>query len=214
MRVIDLGLSRYVEALEVQRRVHEEVAQDPSREAIIVTEHYPVYTIGKSGSVKNIVNLEAAMREGIEIVEIDRGGDIFYHGPGQLVVYPIIALKQHGLDVWGYVRLLEEAMIKTIGEFGIRAGRLEGYPGVWVGRKKIGAIGLRVRSGVAMHGLALNVNTNLRHFDYIVACGLHGMGVTSMERELGYRLDMEEVKRILLRYIASLLGVKLVEAED
>ncbi len=213
MRIIDLGLSRYLEALKVQRRVHREVVEDPSREAIIVTEHYPVYTIGKSGSMSNITNLEAARREGIEIVNIDRGGDVFYHGPGQLVVYPIISLEKHKLDVWSYVRLLEEAMIRTVGEFSIRASRLKGYPGVWVGRKKIGAIGLKIDSGVTLHGLALNVNTNLRHFDYIVACGLHGMGVTSMEAELGHRVDMGRVRSVLLDKLLELLGVEAVEAE-
>lgn len=213
IEVLDLGLSRYLQVWELQKKLVEKLISGKGNEVLILVEHYPVYTLGKSAKFENILNKEEAIREGIEIIEVDRGGDVFYHGPGQLVAYPILKLSNYGLNIRGYVRLLEEVMIRTLAGYGIKASRMKGYPGVWVGNSKIGAIGLRIVEGVSMHGIALNVNPNMRHFSYIVSCGLKGMGVTSMENILGYKVPIDNVKRIFIKNFADVFGVRLSKRE-
>lgn len=209
MRVIDLGFTKYNEALKIQLKHVREVKSDPKKEVLLLTEHYPVYTIGKSGSLSNIIDIGRARSEGIEIVVSDRGGDVFYHGPGQLVAYPILSMSYHNLSIGKYVRMLEQAMINTLREFGVIAHRRVGYPGVWIGKKKIGAVGLRIVGGVTMHGIALNVNPNMRHFSYIVVCGIRDATATSMKEVTGKNFDMSLVKKTFVLSFAELLGVKL-----
>jgi lipoate-protein ligase B len=152
-------------------------------------------------------------RHGIPIVQVERGGNITYHAPGQLVLYPIVHLERAGIKVVDMVDRLEEAMIRTCAEWGIQAGRNPLNRGVWVGMKKIGAIGIAVRRGVSFHGMALNVNIDLTPFCWIQPCGLEGVGVTSMRTEGGQDLGMAEVRRLLAQHMQTVFGVRLVPAD-
>lgn len=178
---------------------------------IIMCEHPHVYTLGRSGKENNMLLTEAQLEKiGATLYHIDRGGDITYHGPGQLVCYPILNLEEFGLGLKEYVHVLEEAVIRVCESYGISAGRLEKATGVWLEgntprARKICAIGVRSSHFVTMHGLALNVNTDLRYFSYIHPCGFIDKGVTSLRQELGYDLPMSEVKQRLEAEIKALL---------
>lgn len=177
---------------------------------LLFVEHPPVFTLGKSGDEKNLLrSTEELAREGFSYYKINRGGDITYHGPGQLVGYPILDLDQFFTDIHRYLRTLEEAIILMLADYGIVAGRIEGLTGVWVGEnsdnpRKIAALGVKCSRWVTMHGFALNVNSNLSHFDLIVPCGIDDKAVTSMEKELGGPVDFSEVKNKLRERIGTL----------
>lgn len=179
---------------------------------IILCEHPHVYTLGRSGKEGNmLLSEEQLQRIGATLYHIDRGGDITYHGPGQLVCYPILNLEEFSLGLKAYVHLLEEAVIRVCASYGIRAGRLEKATGVWLDgdtprARKICAIGVRSSHYVTMHGLALNVNTDLRYFSYINPCGFVDKGVTSLQQELKREVSMGEVKERLSEMIVGLLG--------
>lgn len=220
VRVIDLGPMGYAQAYKVQLDHHAEVlaareAGQASPGVLLLVEHDPpVITMTKRPEAKGhlIANAEALRLAGVEVVETDRGGDITFHGPGQLVVYPILDLNVYSLGLHDYMRLLESAVIDTVGTFGVTGQREPGATGVWVPQSpqlpasKICAMGVRVRRWVSFHGLALNVTTNLDHFGLIVPCGLTGRKVTSLQRELGARCpSMIDVKRALIRSIDSAL---------
>ena len=215
--VRDLGQIGYAEALELQRRAQRELIesrpQGGGAMTVFLVEHAPpVITLSRRPTAReHLIADEAQIRAaGVEVVETDRGGDVTYHGPGQLVVYPILDLDVLGLRLHGYMRFLEQVVIDTLAHFGVAGRRDPGATGVWVGRSdevtklrsgggKICAMGVRVSRWVSMHGLALNVTTNLEHFDLIVPCGLAGRMVTSLERELGDRCpSMDEVKGVLV----------------
>ena len=175
---------------------------------LIFCEHLPVYTLGKTGSKAHLLVSEHVLaKKDISFFPINRGGDITYHGPGQLILYPILDLDNFFHDIHLYLRLLEKAIINTLQEFRICSGILEGLTGVWINiadplkARKICAIGIRLSKWVTMHGLALNVNTDLSYFQHIIPCGLENNQVTSMARELGYSLDMEEIKTKLKKNI-------------
>ncbi|GIW75961.1 MAG: octanoyltransferase [Phycisphaerae bacterium] len=206
MRVIDLGTMDYRSAWQVQLDVHEQVRVG-GEEAICLVEHSPVITLGRRSqeSLKHLAaSRECLHRLGVELVESDRGGDITFHGPGQLVVYPIVRLSDHRLSVGGYVKCLERAVLRTVERFGIRAHLDPGAIGVWTQKGKICALGVRIKRGVSMHGVALNVTTDLRWFDLIVPCGLPGRGVTSMQQWLGDQTPgVEQVKSILVSEIVA-----------
>ena len=200
LQLVDWGRTSYDEACSrqaerVARRITGEVA-----DALIFTEHDPVYTIGlRSGAEQHIVWDEARRkREGIEVARTNRGGDITYHGPGQIVGYPIVSLNTRR-DLHAYLRLLEQVLINTVGSLGLVAARREGLTGIWLGERKVAAIGVAVRRWVAYHGFALNVNANLAHFAGIVPCGIDASQgtVTSLEAQLGAPLDLTEVKSLL-----------------
>ncbi|MES2777862.1 MAG: lipoyl(octanoyl) transferase LipB [Bacteroidota bacterium] len=183
---------------------------------LLFVEHPPVYTLGKSGHEENILIDEATRAaKGIEYFKINRGGDITFHGPGQLVGYPIMDLEKFRTDIGWYLRSLEEVIIKTIAHFGITGERSSGETGVWIdadikGReRKICAMGVRCSRWITMHGWALNVNTDLGYFDHIVPCGIHDKQVTSMQKELGVTLNMEEVKSVLKEKFAEVFDVQL-----
>jgi lipoyl(octanoyl) transferase len=192
MLIEDLGTMPYREAWRVQERAHAEVVEG-GRERILLVEHPPVITFGRRVGVEKhlLASEEQLAKLGVEVVQSDRGGDITFHGPGQVVAYPIVRLNDHRLSVGGYVRRLEDAVVATLRRFDIRArSRDEGAVGIWIDEPdgepaKICAIGVRIRRGVSMHGLALNVTTDLRYFELIVPCGLCGRRVTSMQRLLG-----------------------------
>ena len=189
MEVKNIGLTSYSAALQVQQQVHEEVLTG-GNDTLILCEHTHVFTFGKSAARNNlIVSPEFLIKIEAEVYETDRGGDITYHGPGQLVGYPIINLRKHGIGVKKYVSTLEQSIINALATFEILAYQMEGLTGIWVGQKgserKIGAIGIRIRNGVSMHGFALNVTTDLSYFQHIVPCGITDKNVTSIHQEIG-----------------------------
>lgn len=189
MKVVDLGRMRYLPAWDVQKRVAEEVIEG-GEDTLILVEHEPVLTLGASFHEANLL-LPVSEYEfrGIEVVRTDRGGDVTYHGPGQLVVYPVFNLRRHGQDLHRWMRDLEEAVIVALRPLGIEGWRFPPHTGVWVGEgasaKKIAAIGVKVRKWVSLHGIALNVENNLADFDLIVPCGIIGYGVASITGQSG-----------------------------
>jgi len=188
MLVRDLGTMRYSDALDVQRQIHAQVldGQLPGAGALLVVEHPPVITIGRRGKREHIIADDKRLIQlGIELIETDRGGDVTYHGPGQVVLYPIVHLADRGIGIGSYMRLLEQVVIDTVAAYGIAGERDQCATGVWVNSAKLCAMGVRVRRGITMHGLAVNVTTDMSHFDAIVPCGLAGRAVTSLGRLLG-----------------------------
>ncbi|WP_299055176.1 lipoyl(octanoyl) transferase LipB [uncultured Polaribacter sp.] len=179
----------------------------------LFVEHPHVYTLGKSGDVSNLLLNEKQLEEkGATFYKINRGGDITYHGPGQIVGYPILDLENFFTDIHKYLRFLEEAIILTIAEYGLKGERSKGETGVWLDpetpfARKICAMGIRSSRWVTMHGFALNTNVNLGYFDHIIPCGIKGKAVTSMQAELGYELDLEEVKAKILKHFKALFEV-------
>lgn len=202
-------------AIKTANRNHPETAQQTPNYLIFV-EHPHVYTLGKSGKPENLLLDEQALKEKEATYhKINRGGDITYHGPGQLVGYPILDLDNFFTDIHLYLRTLEEAVILTLADYGITAGRYEGYTGVWLDAdnekaRKICAMGVRCSRWVTMHGFAFNVNANLDYFKNIVPCGIDDKDVTSMQRELGKALNMDEVKAKLKQHIANLFEMDLI----
>lgn len=208
-RVLLLGLKDYLEALSFQERIQQLRIRDEAPDTLLLLEHPPVFTIGRKGGKGDIICApERLGEEGIKVYEVNRGGGITYHGPGQLVGYPVFDLNLRGRDVHKYVRLLEEVLIRTIGEFGIEGGRVEGFTGVWVGNEKIAAIGIAVKNWVTMHGFALNVDPDLNHFGLINPCGITNRGVTSMSKLLKRAVGLEEVTGALIWHCGSVFGVK------
>jgi lipoate-protein ligase B len=206
MRVQDLGECAYREAWEFQERAHQQVMEGRD-ETLFLVEHPPVITFGRRPGVgQHLLASEPYLAEmGVEVVQSDRGGDITFHGPGQIVAYPIVRLADHGLSVSGYVDCLEKIASATLGDFGVTAQADPNAIGVWADDHgtlaKVCAIGVRIRRGVSLHGLALNVTTDLRYFDLIVPCGLHGRKATSMQRILGQQCPpMESVKQSLIAH--------------
>lgn len=206
-----LGSVDYEKAWALQKRLAQEVAEGGRPNTLLLLEHPPVYTLGRRSRREDLLmSREALVDLGAQVVEVDRGGEITFHGPGQLVGYPIVNLRDWGGPL-RYVRALEAALISAIGEFGISARRIAGLTGVWVGDEKIAAIGVRISRGVTTHGFALNVNTDLGWFQYIVPCGIRDKGVTSMERVLGKRLDLREVAKVVTACLGRELGMEMVE---
>jgi len=189
-----LGLVPYDDGLRLQELAVERLRSGDAPEQLLLLEHPHVFTLGRGADANNILaDQDQLQTNSVEVHETGRGGDVTYHGPGQLVGYPIINLKPDRCDVHRYVRDLEEVLIRTIADFGIKGGRIEGLTGVWVGNEKIAAIGVRIARWITSHGFALNVNTDLKFFQMIVPCGITDKGVTSISRLLGYDADLREV---------------------
>jgi lipoyl(octanoyl) transferase len=227
---IDLGLIDYQQAWDYQtdlfnrnleiKKQNRDLPSNGQRitnNHLIFCEHPHVYTLGKSGDEKNLL----IKKEDLHTIQasyyaINRGGDITYHGPGQLVVYPVIDLENFFTDIHQYMRLLEEAVIQTLAEFNISAGRIKGLTGVWIDfeneltARKICALGVKTSRWVTMHGLAFNVNTDLNYFNHIVPCGIDDKAVTTLQKEMGALLPMAQVKSILKEKIVSLFGMVLI----
>ncbi len=211
-QVLHLGLVEYSEGLTLQERLVQERQGGDRGDTLVLLQHNPVLTLGRRGDLANIlVPRETLLREGISLYEANRGGDVTYHGPGQMVGYPILRLADHGDDVYRYLRMLEEAIILFLNGYGIKAEQQPGYTGVWIGREKIAAIGVAIRGGVTMHGFALNVDPNLAHFQLIHPCGYTDRGVTSMAAQIGGRLDFKAVQRAFPRSFGKVFGVRMVE---
>lgn len=226
VKFIDWGLLDYQEAWDKQEAIFAKTlaikhdnrlnnTQDPTPNFLIFTEHPHVYTLGKSGHVEYLLLDEEGLKEKeATFYKINRGGDITYHGPGQIVGYPILDLDNFFTDIHLYLRTLEEAIILTLADYGIEAGRYPGFTGVWLDpdnekARKICAMGVRASRWVTMHGFAFNVNADLAYFGNIVPCGIDDKDVTSMERELGHKVDVEEVKAKLRTHLAALFKMEL-----
>jgi lipoyl(octanoyl) transferase len=200
-----LGLVPYGEALALQRRLVEERRAGLCEDVLLLVEHPPVLTLGVKGDGGRshvLAPAETLAAHGIEIFETGRGGDVTYHGPGQLVGYPIIDLRPDRCDVHRYVRDLEEVLMRVAGDFGIEAARVPGLTGIWVGREKLAAIGVRISRWITSHGFAFNVETNLDHFNLIVPCGIADRGVTSL-RTLGSAAGLGDVEGRLIQRFAE-----------
>ena len=185
---------------------------DESNDVLLFVEHPHVYTLGKSGDSANMLKGMAELSDiDAEYVEIDRGGDITYHGPGQIVGYPILDLDHYFTDIHKYLRYLEEIIIRTCADYDIEAGRIEGLTGVWVGEQKICAMGIKCSRWVTMHGFAFNVNTDLSYFQNIVPCGISDKEVTSLQQLLGERIDPTEVKKKLVGHFENVFEAEIVK---
>ena len=228
-RFINLGLIDYQDAWNYQTSLFEKVLgiksenrslpenqQHLTENFLLFCQHPHVYTLGKSGKEDNLlVKTDELKGIGATYYHINRGGDITYHGPGQIVGYPIIDLENFFTDIHRYMRFLEEAVIQTIAEFGVNAGRIPGLTGVWINHdngesaRKICALGVKTSRWVTMHGFALNVNTDLNYFSHIVPCGINDKEVTSLQKELGSQVDLKVVEEILKEKIAGMFGMNL-----
>ncbi len=208
--VWDYQEQRFQEILDIKVRNRRSGSADPTPNYFLFVEHPHVYTLGKSGDAENLLVSEQQLAErGAAFYRINRGGDITYHGPGQVVGYPILDLDNFFTDIHKYLRLLEEMIILTLEEYGLQGERSQGETGVWLdvgtpGARKICAMGVRASRWVTMHGFALNVNTDLSYFDLMIPCGIRGKGVTSLSRELGRHVPMDEVRKKLKAHFLSL----------
>ena len=225
VKIIDLGQKPYGESLKIQEKYFNTIIDlkrsnrknstfVPTDNYLLWVEHSPVFTLGKSGKMENLLlDQETLVKKGIEFYKTNRGGDITFHGPGQLVVYPILDLDNFFTDIHKYLRFLEQAIINTLKEYGLKTKRSPGETGVWLDvgtpfARKICAMGVRASRWVTMHGLALNLNIDLRYFDYIVPCGIQGKGVTSLAKELGKEIDIKLVKEKLKNHLGNLFDAK------
>jgi lipoate-protein ligase B len=205
-RAFRLGLIDYEAALRLQNQLAQARMEEKTADVLLLLQHPPVITMGKSGKIHNVLDPQAVQRKNIKVIFTDRGGDVTYHGPGQLVIYPILNLRLHGLSVPGYVGKLEETAIRTLDRYGIKARRIEKLRGVWVGNEKVAALGVHLSRWISKHGLALNVNTDLDPFDLINPCGT-GRKATSMARILGKELPMEEVEMRMMEAFSEVFGI-------
>ncbi|MDE7368800.1 MAG: lipoyl(octanoyl) transferase LipB [Muribaculaceae bacterium] len=218
IKFIDCGIKPYREMWDMQLELFNELIalkrkkKPIEQEYVLMVEHEPVYTMGRHANPANIlISQELLKQDGIECINIERGGDITFHGPGQLVVYPIIDLQEHYIGVKKYVWLLEEAVIRTLAKYGIKGERIEDATGVWIGKgtpteRKICAIGVRVSHSITMHGFALNISTDLNYFNRINPCGFVDKGVTSIEAELHERVNINSVKHDIQTILNKLLN--------
>ena len=231
--IIHLGLTDYQIAWDFQTKLFDDIVkskvsnrdlpkeeQKPTANYLVFCEHPHVYTLGKSGKPQHLLlNNDQLAEKEATFYNINRGGDITYHGPGQIVGYPILDLDNFFTDIHKYLRFLEESVIRTLEKYGIKAGRVEKLTGVWVDyedqekARKICAIGVKSSRWVTMHGFAFNVNTRLDYFDNIIPCGIPDKAVTSMQKELGLEVSIEEVKGVLIKEIVSLFEMKIVNEE-
>ena len=191
-QIQDLKRKNYKDTLKIQERLRKQVLINSYKESLILVEHDHVYTLGKNANSSNILN------EVCEVIKTERGGDVTYHGPGQLVAYPIIDLKKRQIGVKTYVKQIEQLISKTLEEYGLSTHVPRQETGVWVNDRKIASIGIHISKGVTMHGLAINVNTNLSYFDNIISCGIDGVKMTSLYKELGKKIPMNDIKKQLV----------------
>ena len=227
IKLQDLGLKNYKDAWETQNELFQEIIaiklenrdreeQKTTPNYFLFTEHPHVYTLGKSGNLNNLLLSEKQLKEkGISFFKSNRGGDITYHGPGQIIGYPIINLDYFFPDIHLYMRNLEEVIIKTIAEYGLKGERSEGETGVWLDvgtpfARKICALGVRTSRWVTMHGFALNIDTDLGFFDHIIPCGIRGKNITSLEVELNKKIKHEEVKTKILKHFSTIFEAEFV----
>lgn len=208
--VIDLGSQAFKECWDLQHKVHRARKEEILPDCLLLVEHPHVLTLGRGGKKENILVSETFLRErGIPCLSVERGGDVVYHGPGQLVGYPIFALKREGIGIVNFVWRLEEAMIQILKDYGIIGQRNERNRGVWVGKDKVGFVGIAVRSGISLHGFALNVNPDLSFFELIQPCGLKEVKATSIKALLGKEIDLEEVKKSAITHFQGVFNISM-----
>ncbi len=216
--VLDIDRIGYNEAFDLQKKLVDARSRDEIKDTFILLQHLPVFTANRESTFKNILAPQELLAEqGIEVCKTDRGGDVTYHGPGQITGYIILDLKRHGKDLHAYIRNVEQLLIDTLAEYGIASGRDPKHPGVWIGNEKIAAIGIAVKSGwITMHGFALNVHPNMNHYKMIIACGIVDKGVTCMNAVLGREVDINEVKQRLVKQYALIFSAetKAITMED
>lgn len=213
MLLLNLGLEPYNRALDLQHRLVAARREGRIEDVLLLLEHPPVITLGRRGDESNIVaSRELLARLGIEVHRVERGGDVTYHGPGQLIGYPILDLRGHRQDVGWYMHSLEEVLIRALSDFGVEAGRVEGRIGVWIGDKNIAALGARIKEWITYHGFALNVSPDLSHFDLVIPCGLKEFGVTSMKEVLGQAPEMSEVRKSVVQRFSQVFDVEIRQA--
>ena len=220
----DLGVIDYAECWALQQRLFDGLLEAKARhdgqaaQYLLLCEHPAVYTLGKSGHAENMLVTEDFLKaQGASFYHIDRGGDITFHGPGQLVGYPILDLEKEGIGLREYIHSIEESIIHTVADYGIRAGRVEGAAGVWITEgplRKIAAIGVRSSRYITMHGFALNVNTDLKWFGYINPCGFTDRGVASIAGETGRPTDMAEVKSRFVKHFEKIMNIEIKIEKD
>lgn len=211
LNIIYLGLMEYQEALQVQHKVHDAVMNEAAGDTLLLLEHPPVLTLGLKANRANVyLNEEQLRQKGVGVYQVDRGGDVTYHGPGQIVGYPIFNLTRHGRDVHAFMHNMQEVFIRLLErEFGLRAHReSEKYTGIWIGERKITAFGIHIKRWTTTHGFAFNVNTDLSHFCWINPCGLSDRGVTSLKEVTGEKQDMERLTKLVARYFCEVFGME------
>ena len=210
--LIEMGLEPYDAVRDLQLRMVELRQQNEIPDTLLLLEHEPVITLGRRGEREHILADEATLcRERIQVHRVERGGDVAYHGPGQLVGYPIMVLADHGLGISDYMHCLEEVMIRVCADYGIIALRREKVIGVWVEENKIAALGVRVRRGVTFHGFALNVSPTMRHFELIIPCGITDGGVTSIAQELNDSPSMLEARARVVARFTDVFGLEMYD---
>ena len=211
--VADFGTRSYAEMLDIQRAAAKaRIAGTLDQDLLILVEHPPVITLGRSSKDAHLLsNPEQLRARGVEVFEVERGGDVTFHGPGQLVGYPIVDLKRHKQDLHWYLRQVEETLIRALATLGIEGGRVPKYTGVWTGGRKIASIGVHARDWVTWHGFALNVATELSYFDLIVPCGIPEVVMTSVQKELGRGVTMGEVSARVIASAADVFGLHVRE---
>jgi lipoyl(octanoyl) transferase len=211
VHLLRFQIEPYEKIWNLQRELQKEVIANRSHSYLILTQHNPVITLGKSGTYENLLlSQQELKKKKIQFFEIDRGGDITYHGPGQLVGYPILNLENLKKDIHWYLRTLEQIIMETLQEYTIPSRRIHGLTGVWIDNKKICAIGIKTTRWVTMHGFALNINTDLAPFQAIVPCGIQQMGITSIAEQVGNIIPLDEVITILLQKFSAIFGVKII----
>jgi len=199
----DLGLSPYQQTWDLQKKLQSRRIKNEIEDTVLLVEHEPVYTFGKNADDNHLLQ---NYPDDVQVFHIERGGDVTFHGPGQLVGYPIIDLHNYKMSISWFMRSLEDVIINTLMHYGIAANRKEGLTGVWVKDEKIAALGVRISRWVTMHGFALNVNTQLHYYDSIIPCGIFEYGVTSMEKVLNKEIDMDEVKHVLIEQFQNVFN--------
>ena len=209
---IDLGLTGYDDAFAVQTKLHERRMDDEGPDTILFQENFHIVTLGRWASAGNLrLPAETLEQRGVAVRDVSRGGDVTYHGPGQLVISPILKLEHYAPSAHEYMRRLEQVVINLLAGYGIQGHRVDGATGVWLGDNKIAAIGIAVNSGVTQHGVAINVSPNLSYFDYIIPCGLADKGVTSMKRE-GCNATLADVRNSFLDEFSGIFGVTIARS--
>jgi lipoyl(octanoyl) transferase len=210
VKLIRTGISRYGPVWKLQQHLFRHITEQRSDNYLILTEHHPVITIGQKSNPAHLLASKAFLQQqGIELYHIDRGGDVTFHGPGQLVGYPILNLLDFRQDVRWYLRTLEEVILRTLGDYKLPAQRLQDLTGVWIKNKKICAIGVKITRWVTMHGFALNVSTDLNYFQYIIPCGISGKGVTSILEQSGNITSLNDVSNRVCAHFADIFNVSL-----
>ncbi len=227
IELYDLGKASYQPTWDLQHAAQQSIIDEKRAEqkgefegvrkndALLFVEHPHVYTLGKSGAEENMLrSMAELLKLDAEFVKIDRGGDITYHGPGQIVGYPILDLDRHFTDIHKYLRFLEEVIIRVCGDYGFEAGRIDGLTGVWIGEEKIAAMGIRCSRWVTMHGFAFNVNTDLSYFNHIVPCGIDDKAVTSLQKLTGNEIDIQEAKERIVFHFQDVFDIRIEHKGD